>query len=314
MPPPVGRPLARIFATPKAFRDRFDRIQRNAVWSWSRLRPDVEVLLIGDDPGTAEVAAGLGVGHHPDVARSPKGVPLLDDLWRIGQEGCAAPVALFTNADLLFTDDLVTGLRSVLDQVHGPFLAVGQRWDTEREDRWWCRDVGAGWDAELRRHARAEGTLNAPTWIDWFAFRPGQYPDLPPFVVGRPGYDHWLVWHTLERRIPVVDATDAITAVHQHHDYSHGGGHRDVWAGPDAARNRQLIGGRQRMCTIGNATHRLDAAGALHAARGLKYALGRAQYRMGPVLEATTSLRHRVGLDADAVQRLAPRRARRRAC
>jgi hypothetical protein len=303
-------PLVRIFATPKAFEGDFDRIQRNAVWSWARLRPAVEVLLIGDDHGTAQVALEAGAGHQPRVARSPRNVPLLDDLWRIGQHGTPAPLALFANADIMFTDDLVPALEAVRSQAGGPFLAVGQRWDVDGDHRWWHSPPDPGWDDRARRWARSEGRLSSPLWIDWFAFPAGQYPSLPPFVVGRPGYDHWLVWHTLQRRIPVVDATGAVTAIHQRHDYSHGGGRRVVWSGPDAATNRLLIGGRRHMRTIGNATHRLGRDGVLRPSRGLKYRLAAAQCRLGPALEATASLRHRVGLDAEVVQRMARHRAR----
>lgn len=43
-----------IFSTPKPFRGHFEIIQRNAIQSWLRLRPGCEIILLGNDEGTAE--------------------------------------------------------------------------------------------------------------------------------------------------------------------------------------------------------------------------------------------------------------------
>ena len=187
-------------------------------------------------------------------------------------------------------------------------MVGGQRWDVELEED---MPIGAsaGWDRCLRQRARATGTLNSPIYIDWFAFLTGTIMDLPDFTVGRPPYDHWLVGYALRQGLSVIDATDAITPVHQHHDYASGGGFRAVYQGADAQRNLQLAGGRAQLRTIGNATHMLGADLVLRPAQGPKYTLGRAQGRLGPVLEATKHVRQRVGLNAEALQRLSRRRS-----
>ena len=292
-----------LFATPKPFRGQFDRIQRNAIRTWAALGPPVDVVLIGDDAGTNEVCAAFDVRHVPKVDRSPKRVPLLSDLWSIGQAVGDAPTCVFSNADIMFGHDLLPALQAVRNAVEGPYLVVGQRWDLDLQED---VDVSApGWDRALQQRAKRDGRCNSPLWVDWFGFVRGQYVDLPPFVVGRPGYDHWIVWHTLTRGIPVIDASDAVTAVHQHHDYSHGGSHHDVWFGEDAATNRRLLGDRAHMRHIGHATHRLDANLEMSEARGAKYVLSRAHSRLAPVLERTMRVRHRLGIDADHLQALA---------
>jgi hypothetical protein len=301
-------PYLTIFATPKPFRGRFDRIQHNAIATWAALGDEVDVLLVGDDEGTEAACTEHGVRFAPEVRRSPKNVPLLDDLWRIGQQDAAGDRCLFVNADIMLTDDLLPALRAVDDVIDGPYLVVGQRWDLQLDDR--IDTTDPCWSASLRERARREGRMNSPLWVDWFAYPRGQYPELPPFVVGRPGYDHWLVWHTLERGIPVVDATDCVVAVHQHHDYSHGGDHTSVWFGDDAGTNRALLGDRGHMRHIGHATHRLDADGSLTEARGTKYVLSRAHSRLAPLLERTMRVRHRFGIDAEHLQRLTQRTGR----
>ena len=307
----TNRPELTIFGTPKPFRGIFDRIQRNAAWSWAQLQPRAEVVLIGDDEGTADVSRALGVRHVPNVARSPKNVPLLDDLWAIGQGEANADTCLFVNADIILTDDVLAAVAKVRQQLDRPYLMVGQRWDLALDDDLTGSTSELGveysWMTDLRVRAHRDGRLNSPLWVDWFAFPRGQYTELPSFVVGRPGYDHWLVWHTLSLGIPVIDATDAVTAVHQHHDYSHGGDHKSVWFGDDALHNRSLIGDRSHMRHIGHADLQLRADLTLEPARGTKYALSRAHTRLGPVLERTADIRHRYGLDAERLQAIGSR-------
>ena len=52
-----------IFALPKPFRGHAGVIQRNAIQSWLRLQPACEVILLGDEPGTREVAAQVGAHY-----------------------------------------------------------------------------------------------------------------------------------------------------------------------------------------------------------------------------------------------------------
>ena len=70
-----------IFGIPKAFEGHFEVIQRNAIQSWTRLSPRCQILLFGDEKGTAEVAAELGVRHIPAVDRNEFGTPLLNSIF-----------------------------------------------------------------------------------------------------------------------------------------------------------------------------------------------------------------------------------------
>ena len=35
----------------------------------------------------------------------------------------------------------------------------------------------------------------SPAAIDYFVFRKNSLKNIPDFVVGRPGYDNWLIWY-----------------------------------------------------------------------------------------------------------------------
>ena len=69
-----------LFAIPKPFRGQSDLIQRNAIASWTHIDPHPDVVLFGDEEGTAEFAQQLGIRHIPEVARNEFGTPRLDDL------------------------------------------------------------------------------------------------------------------------------------------------------------------------------------------------------------------------------------------
>ena len=72
-----------IFAIPKAFKGQFDAIQHNAIRSWVQLDPKPEVVLFGDDEGTAEIANELGLRHIPEIAVCGCQVPLPAGVGRV---------------------------------------------------------------------------------------------------------------------------------------------------------------------------------------------------------------------------------------
>ena len=111
----------------------------------------------------------------------------------------------------------------------------------------------------MRGRALAEGASRGATAIDYFVFTAGLFDPVPPFVVGRARFDNWLVWRARERGI-VVDASRAVVAVHQRHDYGHvRGGLDEAHFGVEAERNLELAGGKRHLYTIHDASHRLTA-------------------------------------------------------
>lgn len=59
-----------IFSCPKPFRGHINIIQRNAIRSWTLLQARPEIILIGNEEGTAEVCKEFGLRHIPDVERN----------------------------------------------------------------------------------------------------------------------------------------------------------------------------------------------------------------------------------------------------
>lgn len=229
-----------LFTIPKPFVGHIGVIQRNAIQSWIRLHPQVEVILFADEEGTAKVAQALGMRHVPEVERNEYGTPLLNGVFETAQRLATYSILGYVNADVVLMSDFFAALQHIPPE---PFLLVGRRWELDIAQP---IDFGApGWEAELRRRVVSAGRLRGPEAMDYFMFRRGQMPELPPFAVGRPPWDNWIVYRMLLARVIVIDGTASITAVHQNHDYAHvvrGIGDTNYY-GPEADANRALAKG-----------------------------------------------------------------------
>ena len=76
-----------LFSTPKPFMGHIDVIQRNAILSWQQLHPEIEVILVGDDAGTATVCQELGIRHIAEVRRNKYGTKYLASIYDAVERG-----------------------------------------------------------------------------------------------------------------------------------------------------------------------------------------------------------------------------------
>ena len=227
-----------IFGLPKAFTGSMNVMQRNAIISWTRLEPRPEIILMGDDPGTAELADELGLIHIPDIARNEHGTPLVNSMFSLAEQASSSNILAYVNADIILTRDFIPAVNQAAEKFKN-FLMIGRRWDMDLLDP---LDFTGDWEASVRDMLKTRGQLHAETGLDYFVFTRGVYPAVPPFAVGRCAWDNWLVYDPIQRKLPVIDASEAVTAVHQNHDYSHAkGGKEEVWQGAEAQYNRSLV-------------------------------------------------------------------------
>lgn len=234
-----------FFTVPKPFEGHTGIIQRNAIASWLRLDPQVQVLLIGDDPGVAEAARDLGVEHEPSLTREASGTPRLDSAFAAARRHARRPLLCFANADVMLLDDFARAARSVAASSTS-FLMIGESWDTE------VTEQVDDWDSVTRLPGRKRGAGA----LDWFLFTPDIFGELPPFLIGRAKFDNWLVWRACADGATVVDATRSVHALHQRHDYAHvAGGYDATRLGDEARRNALLAGSKDHLYTRFDATH-----------------------------------------------------------
>lgn len=236
-----------LFTSPKPFTDpHIATIQRNAIQSWTHLGPDVDVLLIGEEYGLVEAAAGLGAKHLPAVKRNRWGTPLVSSIFDLARQNSASPVLAYLNADILVMPDFVDAARTVAAQSQ-EFLIIGRRWDLDIRRE---LDFDPGWAARLRADVDARGRLHGLAGSDYFIFPRQLYADMPDFAVGRAGWDNWAIYNACQSGWDVIDATPSLKVVHQDHDYGHLPGGQMHYDLEESQLNANLAGGRANMYTV----------------------------------------------------------------
>jgi len=289
-----------FFSTPKPFYGHIDVIQRNALRSWQCIHPDVEIFLFGNEAGAAEVCRELGIRHVPEVRRNSHGTKYLASIYNQAQDLARHDLLCHVNCDILLLDDFRLALQQVASQAE-KFLMSGRRWDVDIEVSLLFNSPD--WNTAVRDLALRTNRQRPSNWIDYFAFRRGLFhQQIPEFVIGRPGWDNWLLWFARSSGAAVIDTSSMVCAIHQNHDYGyHPDGEKGVWEGEEAQQNYQLLEGHRKFRTLENATHVLQADGLhrnhrhwlVQAKRNSYDYLSPAWFRM---LDLTRPLRHRIGL------------------
>lgn len=308
-----------FFTTAKPFCGHDGVIQRNALKSWTLLHPKVEVILFGDEEGAAETVKELGLRHELHVERNQFGTKRLDFMFCRAQAVARHDLLCYINCDILLMQDFCAAVDRVREK-HSRFLMVGRRRDTEIKVP--LSFGNKDWESLLRRRVLRNGHQRGPEWIDYFIFSHGLYGErVPPFVVGRVFWDNWLVWKALASNHPVIDASHAILAVHQNHNYGyHSQGKNGVFNDAEAERNYALAGGWRHLRTIADAAEVLRRNGlkpnrlrhwasvkrnVRQAARSLFHdGIERAWFF---VLGLTRPVRRKIGLSAENLRRLLSR-------
>jgi hypothetical protein len=249
-------PFITIFTAPKPFTNpHINLIQRNAIQSWQHLGNDVQVLLIGDEPGMAEFATQVGIPQLAQVVCNAQGTPLVSSIFDLARQHSTSPVLAYVNADVLLTPEFVSIARLVYGQVKD-FLVVGQRWDLDIRE---ALEFNPGWESRLLADAKSLGRLHPAGGSDYFIFPRQDFIDMPKFAIGRAGWDNWMFFHARRGKIPVIDATSALTVIHQDHDYSHLPGGQPHYRMPESFENIRLAGGRRTIFTLLDADYTLNA-------------------------------------------------------
>jgi hypothetical protein len=236
-----------IFSAPKPFVDpHIDLIQHNAICSWQQMGADVEILLMGDEPGIAKAANELKVTHVPNVERNDQGTPLISSIFRKANELSHASLLMFINTDLLlFPETLDVSLN--MQKQFSEFILLGQRYDLDVPKK---LEFTKGWMQKLRGDVQNHGRLHPLGGSDYFIFPRGLFQSIPDFAVGRAGWDNWIIYYGIAQGWLVVDATPSLMVIHQNHDYGHLSGDRGHQRHPETMKNLELAGGMRKMYSL----------------------------------------------------------------
>jgi hypothetical protein len=243
-----------VFTAPKPFVDpHIATIQGNAIRSWLQMGSDVEVLVIGDEPGIAAVSDQFGVSHLRGVKLNELGTPLVSSIFQMAREAAQAELLLFTNTDiLLFPDTLELALSA--KQQANEFVLVGQRYDLAIGEP---IDFSSGWPGRLRGEVKTRGRLHPLGGSDYFLFPRHLFSQIPEFAIGRAGWDNWMIYHAVTQGWLAVNATPSLMAVHQNHDYAHLVEDKNHQRHPETFANAALAGGMRRLYMLLDAKYEL---------------------------------------------------------
>jgi hypothetical protein len=187
-------------------------IQRNAIRSWTHLGAQVDVLMMGNEEGMADVARDFEIRYFPEVECSELGTPYISSMIELARQSSEAPYLAILNADILLMQDFVEAAQNVGAQVQ-EFLFLGRRWDLDVEEE---LNFEPNWEVRLRQSIEQRGVLHGPVGSDYFLFPRDLFRDMPDFTIGRSGWDNWTIYHAVQSGLKVVDVTRStitITAI-----------------------------------------------------------------------------------------------------
>lgn len=237
-----------IFTCPKPFRGHIGIIQRNAIKSWTLLRPKPEIILMCDEEGTKEICSELGLRHIPAIERSEFGTPLLSSIFSEAEKAASFQFLCYINTDIMLMSDFSLAFNSISQKIQ-KFLLIGYRWNIDINK---TMDFIGNWQEELMSGVLVKGSIYE---LDCFVFTKGLFK-MPAFAVGRPMWDNWLMYEVCSKGFPAIDITSRAYIIHQNHEPSP---HR--YSGVEVDGNIALAGGYGYSYNIANSTHKLTKNG-----------------------------------------------------
>ena len=206
-----------IFTTPKDFAGIIKVIQINALRSWRNLSSEIQIIIFGDSKGSKQAAKDIGAEYISKVKCSSLGTPFISDLFLQADKIAKFPILTYINSDIILPENFLSTIH-ITSKSLKKFLLVGHRWDMNVSNI-------INYDNKVERNTfwdrvKSESKQHACTGIDYFIYKRYQWKKIPDFIIGRYGYDNWMIWKARRILLPIVDATEMMQVVHQNHPYN----------------------------------------------------------------------------------------------
>lgn len=202
-----------IFTTCRSFENpEFNLIQRNALKSWTLLKPRPEILVMGNDPGAADICKELDLQHTPEVKLSRWNTPLLSDMFAIAERLTKNSTMLMCASDTIFFQDTIDACAEI-NRRFKVFCGGVRRYEATVTELINFQDPS--WANTLKQKA----VLGHPCAGDYYLHSKGFFK-MPPFAIGRSRADNWM-YHYAIRKNALVDMTNKVFTVHQTHGHPH---------------------------------------------------------------------------------------------
>jgi len=178
----------------------FNKIQRDAIESWQALDPVPEIVIVGNDPGTAEICKEYGLKHVPKVGTSSAGTPYCDDFILEAEKVASNDIMLLCSGDIIIKQDTIDAAKAVKPLLN-QFCVCSRKLHVEIKD---------GKKKDIRWATWQAG--------DYWLHTKGIFTGMPKFLIGRHKNEKWM-FRWLCNKNALVDGTDVITVWHQQHPH-----------------------------------------------------------------------------------------------
>ena len=207
-------PLLVLFTTMHVTEDQAS-IYGNTLRTWPLLKPLVKPVLLYTSLELSWQKEAKRLGWELlQIKHTFGGLPILRHMWLDVISNFQAHYYAYANADILFDESLIFTLISIGPSLQdkAPFI-VGRRTnypitESEQVDSLQAvRHIARRDTAELFTKHGEDYFITTATAFPW--------KDIPDFVIGRVGYDNWLVSYAIQNYFYVIDATNTVLCLHQ---------------------------------------------------------------------------------------------------
>ena len=210
----LERPLLTLFTTLKDLPER--RIIHNHTFiNWGAFKPYIQPVLYVESDINSQISHlakrnGWIVKQAPELREN---LPVIRTMFKDAIGTFNSDFYGFANADMLFDFSIVSTLQMLKPYV--PKLRKGFLISGQRKNILYARIKSPEPDQLYK--IKTKGRMYSPLAQDYFITTSNGYPwhRLPDFVVGRPGWDNWIVLKSFQWRLSFIDATKTILALHQ---------------------------------------------------------------------------------------------------
>lgn len=205
-------------------------IQTNTIQALALLKPEIRAVVFSKDFVIEKFCRPLGIRVIKDYKTNAYGTPFLKEMFQQleYESSLKSKFIGYLNADIVFDRWLLATLHVIwkarmdhklLRRIFITGRRTNVKMDSNLSENHTDRVKPESNMRSMVHRMKRRGSLFQTNAQDYFIITPGtlDWRAIPDFVVGRPGYDNWLVDHVFHEseRISLIDTTGAITAIHQ---------------------------------------------------------------------------------------------------
>ncbi|KAL4237760.1 hypothetical protein ACF0H5_002472 [Mactra antiquata] len=211
-----GSKLLTLFTTWVYDEDKFP-INYKTMINWKTLLSNANLIVFSNSSEVQHHSELAGFTILP-VTHEADGSPVLPTMFKAAKKKFQSQFYGFANADILFNDSLMKTLSSLVCNLNSSYiqnglLIVGRRINVPAMN---VTGQDAISSSSLARISKSSGSLFQTDAEDYFITDMNyNWNNFLPVVIGRRGYDNWVVAYSRYNNITVMDATESILCIHQ---------------------------------------------------------------------------------------------------